>query len=91
MSISKNLIVKKMTIESSLTSDDNSILLESFLSFIKKNAKSHNIKLSGFGVFSFKKTLKRSGRNPKTLDSYIIPSMNKLNFRPSNKLKRKIN
>jgi len=91
MSISKNLIVKKMTIESSLSSDDNSILLESFLSFIKKNVKSHNIKLSGFGVFSFKKTSKRLGRNPKTSDSYIIPSMNKLNFRPSNKLKKKIN
>jgi nucleoid DNA-binding protein len=91
MSINKSNIIKKVTKESSLSIDDSTILLESFLSKIKIKAKSSAVKLSGFGTFRFKKTPKRAGRNPKTKHSYIIPELNKLNFKPSNKLKEKIN
>jgi len=91
MSINKKNIIKKINIESSLSIEDGTFLLESFLVFIKKKAKSNKVKLSGFGTFSFKKTPKRIGRNPKTSDSYIIPMLNKLNFKPSNVLKDKIN
>ena len=62
-----------------------------FWAFIPARSKSKSIKLSGFGTFSFKKTPKRTGRNPKTKDSYIIPSLNKLNFKSSNKVKKQIN
>jgi nucleoid DNA-binding protein len=91
MSINKKNIIKKINIESSLSIEDGTFLLESFLVFIKKKAKSNKVKLSGFGTFSFKKTPKRIGRNPKTSDSYIIPMLIKLNFKPSNVLKDKIN
>lgn len=91
MSITKNKIVKNITRNSLISSIDASSILESLLSIIKSKSKSKSIKLAGFGTFSFKKTSKRVGRNPKTQDSYIIPSINKINFRPSKKIKDKIN
>ena len=57
----------------------------------KNKSKLTSVKLSSFGSFSFKKTPKRLGRNPNTKDSYIIPELNKLNFKPSNKIKENLN
>ena len=91
MNITKKDIIKNINKESLLTIADGTTLLESFLLFIKEQAKSNKVKLSNFGTFSFKKTLKRIGRNPKTKDSYIIPQLRKLNFKPSNKIKEKMN
>ena len=91
MSITKKNIIKNVNKETAISIDGATILLESFLLLVKKHAKSNKVKLSGFGAFCFKKTPKRIGRNPKTSDSYIIPELNKLNFKPSNILKDKIN
>ena len=91
MNFSKNILIKNIAKKSLVSSGEASAILESFLLLIKGKAKLKSVKLSRFGSFSFKKTLKRSGRNPKTKDSYIIPSLNKLNFKPSNKIKENIN
>lgn len=91
MSLTKNKIVNYLKKNSSLSVGEASSILESFLSLIKTKSKSKSVKLSGFGTFSFKKTPKRAGRNPKTKDSYIIPVLYKLNFKPSNKVKEQIN
>lgn len=74
-----------------MPSSDGAKVLEAFILLIKNKAKSGTIKVSNFGSFSFKETPKRFGRNPKTKDSYIIPKLNKLNFKPSKKIKEKIN
>ena len=91
MSITKKNIIKNINKETAISIEDATIIMETFLLLVKKHAKSNKVKLSGFGTFHFKKTLKRIGRNPKTSDSYIIPELNKLNFKPSNILKDKIN
>jgi len=91
MSITKKNIIKKINKETAISIEDSTILMETFLLLVKKHAKMNKVKLSGFGAFRFKKTPKRIGRNPKTSDSYIIPELNKLNFKPSNILKDKIN
>jgi nucleoid DNA-binding protein len=91
MSLTKNNIVDYLKKNSSLSIGEASSIFESFLSVIKLKSKSKSVKLSGFGTFSFKKTPKRAGRNPKTMDSYIIPELYKLNFKPSNKVKEQIN
>ena len=91
MSVTKNNIIKTITKESLVSNDDASALLESFLLLVKKKSKLGSVKLSCFGSFCFKKTQKRLGRNPKTLESYIISSQNKLNFLPSNKIKETLN
>jgi len=91
MNFSKNNIIKNIAKKSLVSAGEASGILESFLLLIKDNAKLKSVKLSGFGSFSFKKTPKRLGRNPKTKDSYIIPELNKLNFKPSNNIKNNIN
>jgi integration host factor subunit alpha len=91
MNHSKNDIVKDISKKSLVSSGDARNILESFLSIVKNKSKLRSVKLSSFGTFSFKKTPKRFGRNPKTKDSYIIPELNKLNFKPSNKVKENLN
>ena len=91
MNFSKNNIIKNVAKKSSVSAGEALGILESFLYLIKSKAKSKSVKLNSFGSFSFKKTPKRIGRNPKTKNSYIIPELIKLNFRPSNKVKEKIN
>ena len=91
MSITKKNIIKNINKETAISIEDATIFLESCLLLVKNHAKLNKVKLSGFGTFCFKKTPKRIGRNPKTSDSYIIPELNKLNFKPSNILKDKLN
>ena len=91
MNFSKTNIIKNISKKSLISAADATSILESFLLSIKNKSKARLVKLSGFGSFSFKKTPQRLGRNPKTQDSYIIPELNKFNFKPSNKIKEKIN
>jgi nucleoid DNA-binding protein len=91
MNLSKKNIIKNISSGADLSTSEAASILESILSLIKTNSKSKAVKINGFGSFSFKKTPKRLGRNPKTKDSYIIPELIKLNFKPSNKIKGKIN
>ena len=91
MNFSKNNIIKNITEKSKVSAGVATKILESFLSLVKNKSKLRPVKLSGFGSFGFKKTPERLGRNPKTNNSYIIPELNKLNFKPSNKIKEKIN
>jgi len=91
MNLSKKNIIKNIAKNSWISNNDASSVFEALLKIIKSKSKSKSVKISSFGTFSFKKTSKRVGRNPKTLDSYIIPVINKLNFKPSEKIKGKIN
>ena len=91
MNFNKKGISKNITKKSLVNEIEASGLLDSFLLLIKNKAKSRSVKLSSFGSFSFKKTPKRIGRNPKTKDSYIISERNRLNFKPSNKIKDILN
>lgn len=91
MNINKKKIIQNIVKDTSITAVNSSLILESFLALVKKHAQINIVKISGFGSFSYKKTPKRLGRNPKTLDSYIIPNLNKLSFKPSNKIKENIN
>ena len=91
MNFSKSDIVKNISRKSLVSAGDAKNILESFLSLIKSSSKLRPVKLSSFGTFSFKKTPSRLGRNPKTKDSYIISELNKLNFKSSNKIKKKLN
>ena len=91
MTISKNNITKNISKNSSVSLVVASEILESFLFTIKSKSKQNVIKLSSFGTFAYRKTPKRIGRNPRTKDSYIIPELNKLNFKPSKKITNSIN
>ena len=91
MSLTKNNIINYLKKNSSLSVGEASSIFESFLSVIKTKSKSKSVKLSGFGTFSFKKTPKRAGRNPKTKESYIINPVKKLVFVASKKVRGFLN
>ena len=47
--------------------------------------------MSNFGSFIYKKTPKRIGRNPKTLEEFVIKPRQKLTFKPSEEVKQNLN
>lgn len=91
MSVNKSNLIKKINQESSISAEDSSALLESFLLFIKTNLKSGSVKLSKFGTFKKKLTPKRIGRNPKTRKEHVICQSNRVSFSLSKEVKKIIN
>ena len=90
MSVNKkdfsNLLSKKLNI----SKKDSLSLVNSFFHIIVDNHEA-GININNFGSFSFKKTPKRVGRNPKTLENFEIRPRKKLNFTPSDSIKKIIN
>lgn len=68
-------------------------IIEFFNTCIKKALKENkNIELRGFGTFFTKKTKEKySARNPKTGELIYIPERNRVKFKASKNLNRKIN
>ena len=86
LSISKN--IKN---ELGISLNESKLFLDKFLSIIKKESQSKKVKLNGFGTFYYYATPRRIGRNPKTLESYIIKPTKKLIYRASIKTKEILN
>ena len=89
MSLRKKDILINIRSKAHISLDHSSLVLESILSFIKN--KENTIKIPGFGVFYYHESPSRIGRNPKTKEVFKIPSLNKLSFRASDKLKKLLN
>jgi len=87
----KRDISKNIAEDINISINESNKFIDTFLELIKSNIEKKLVKISGFGTFFIYKTPKRLGRNPKTKESYIIPPMNKINFKSSNKVKRTLN
>ena len=83
MNITKKEIASLVTNKVNTTNDEGLFILNSFFQILKKELQQKDIKLSKFGVFYIKKTKSRIGRNPKTMETYKIPSIKKVFFRSS--------
>jgi len=90
MGFGKKDIVKNISSKALFTSKTSSLVLESFLNFIKQNKK-YRIKISKFGTYYLHKSPARIGRNPKTKEEFKIPASEKLAFKASNKVKSILN
>ena len=90
MGFGKKDIVKNISSKALISSKTSSLVLESFLSFIKQNRR-HRIKVSKFGTYYLHKSPARTGRNPKTKEEFKIPASEKLSFKASNKVKSILN
>ena len=86
MGFGKKDIVKNISSKALISSKSSSLVLEAFLSFIKRN-KSHKIKISKFGTYYLHNSPARIGRNPKTKEEFKILPSEKLAFKASNKVK----
>jgi len=91
MNVSKSNICCKISDDIGISKKTSSQFLDKFIYLIKSKSKTQKVKISTFGTFYIKKTAKRVGRNPKTKESYIIESKNKLNFISSSLVKKFLN
>jgi nucleoid DNA-binding protein len=91
MSLTKKNISQKMTMNTTISSEESSRLLNRFLSIVVQKSKEGQVKITNFGSFYRSKTPERVGRNPKTLESYIIYSKYRFGFKVSNYIKKIIN
>jgi len=67
-------------------------IVEIFFEEIKEAlVKEKKLKISGFGIFEVAHKKERIGRNPKNKVEAKIKARNVVKFRPSNKLKEKVN
>ena len=83
MNIGKKYISKKISKEIQMNINDSDDFLNSFIEIIKKESINKNI--------YNKKTAKRVGRNPKTMNSYIIKPFTKLQLQVSKKVRGILN
>ena len=90
MGFGKKDIVKNISSKALINSKSSLLVLDTFLSFIKKN-KRHKIKISKFGTYYLHKSPARIGRNPKTKEEFKIQAAEKLAFKASNKVKSILN
>jgi len=67
-------------------------IIECLLDVIKKNlAVGEDLLISGFGKFEVKNKHPRIGRNPATGDPMTLPGRRVVVFRPSTKLRERVN
>jgi nucleoid DNA-binding protein len=92
MTIKKYDISKKISVKLKIPMNSSSALVHKLLSLIIEETSSlKTVKLSKFGTFKKKLTPERTGRNPKTKESYIIKKRYKLGFKASNEIKEVLN
>jgi integration host factor subunit alpha len=92
VALTKIDIVEKIHNELGFTKMESSDIFESLLSLIKATLKAgEDIKISGFGNFEVKQKKDRKGRNPATGEDLIIEARRIISFKPSNKLKTRLN
>ncbi len=75
-----------------LTKSEASHFIETFLKVVKDNLiDGSDLLLSGFGKFSVNEKRTRKGRNPATGETLILAARRVVTFRPSGKLRDRIN
>lgn len=89
MGLGKKDIIKNISSKTQISLLQSSELLSSFLDVLNQNI--NNIKISKFGSFSLKTTPERVGRNPKTLEEFIIPKKERITFKSSSAIRKTIN
>ena len=70
----------------------SSLIIDDFFeSLVSELVKFNKIKISSFGVFQVVEKKERIGRNPKTKVEATISARKIVKFKPSNKIKDKLN
>ena len=90
MSLTKKDLANNISKKLGLSQKDSLFFVNNFFKILIDN-KTINLNINKFGTFLYKKTPKRIGRNPKTLQEFEIKARNKLVFKPSSKIKQNIN
>jgi len=91
MSLTKKDIINNISLGSQLSKSESTLLFDKFIDVLVNNSKKSIVKIPNFGIFQFKSSPSRIGRNPLTKEEFAISKRLKLNFRATSKPKNLIN
>ena len=94
MALTKADLINKVysSHQTPLTKKEARKALETILRTIKSSLESgDDVLLSGFGKFNVKAKSSRRGRNPKTGKTMMLDARKVVTFKPSGKLRKKVN
>jgi len=92
MAITKAHIIESIQAQLGSTKKQSTECVETVLQILKETlASGEDILIPGFGKFKVNSKDRRKGRNPATGDSLMLPPRKVVTFRPSVKLKQKLN
>ena len=90
--IKKKDIINNISFNIGIPISYSNLILNDLIKILIINLKEKSeIKIKNFGSFILKNKSKRTGRNPKNKETYIIRSRKTVNFKTSEFLKKKIN
>ena len=93
MTLTKADLIDQVHISNSkMTKAQAGEAVETFLRILKSSLKSsEDVLLSGFGKFIVNDKSARKGRNPQTGESMMLDARRVVTFKPSGKLREKVN
>ena len=94
MALTKADLINKVysSHQTTLTKKEARKAVEAILRIIKSSLENgDDVLLSGFGKFNVKAKSVRKGRNPQTGESLMITARKVIQFKPSGKLREKVN
>ena len=91
MALTKSQIVKQIN-DLGFSNKQSAEVVEGLLEIIKRSLENNeDVLVSGFGKFCVKEKAPRRGRNPSTGDDLMIEARRIVTFKPSGKLRERIN
>ncbi|MFC1812485.1 integration host factor subunit alpha [Thermodesulfobacteriota bacterium] len=92
MRLTKAHIIKEIRNRNGYTLKKSSEAAETIIEIIKRFLESgEDVLISGFGKFCVRKKRERTGRNPSTGNSMMLPPRKVVTFRCSGKLRERVN
>ncbi len=91
MNITKLNLTNRISKMMNIHKDDAASIIDTILRNIKDIVAYKNVKISKFGTFKEMTTLERVGRNPRTMQTHIIPSKKKIIFNASKNVREELN
>ena len=90
--MNKTEFINSIAEKSGLSKTDAKKALDAFVDTVASELKAGNkVAILGFGTFSVNEKAARTGLNPRTKESIVIPTHNVAKFKPSNELNDSLN
>lgn len=90
--MNKTEFINSIAEKSGLSKVDAKKALDAFVDTVASELKAGNkVAILGFGTFSVNEKAARTGLNPRTKESSVIPAHNVAKFKPSNELNDSLN
>ncbi len=90
--MNKAQLINEVAVIGGIKKKDAAVAVDAIVAAIAKAMEAgEKVQLSGFGTFELKERGERTGRNPKTGETVVIPASKYPSFSPSKALKKSFN